>query len=149
MSGKKVFAIIFSLLLHLSLILLAIHSSKHKLHNKVSTSVSVQLLELEIIKTSSSVSGLGDGNTIPNIERICSPNSKSYIGAGFLYSSSTYLVIYIPETYPAYLAGLRLGDMIMNPFVDPVNGYFEFDILRHYQHMHFSVKADKICFKED
>jgi len=78
---------------------------------------------------------------------ICKNQSDSYMGVGFKYSPFTALIIHVPEYYPAYRAGIRLGDMILDPDTPIVNGYLDIEIMRGYQQMHFRIKAEKICFK--
>jgi hypothetical protein len=78
---------------------------------------------------------------------ICKNQDKNYFGVGFIYSPFTSLVTYAPEFYPAYKAGIRIGDMVLDPDTPIVNGFLDIEIIRGYQQMHFRIKAENICFK--
>jgi hypothetical protein len=78
---------------------------------------------------------------------ICKDQGKTYLGVGFRYSPFTNLVTHIPEYYPAYRAGMRIGDMVLDPDTPIVDGYLDIEVVRGYQQMHFRIKAEQICYK--
>jgi len=77
---------------------------------------------------------------------ICANKDNSYMGVGFRYSPFTNLVIDVPEYYPAYKAGIRVGDLLLDPDSPIVDGYLNIEIIRGYQQIHFRIKAEQICY---
>lgn len=84
----------------------------------------------------------------PNDGKICGGKDKFYKGIGIIYNPGTHVITHAPEYYPGYIAGLRLGDIILDPDVPESNGYINFDILRSHERLSFRIKADNICFQE-
>ena len=76
-------------------------------------------------------------------------NNKKYIGIGLLYNFGSQLIYEVPKTYPAYKAGIRVGDYLVNPFEEIKNGYITINIIRGYEKLHFYIKAEKICYSAD
>ena len=90
----------------------------------------------------------------PSDSRICSGKDKDYRGIGIIYNPITGLILHAPTYYPAYQAGLRVGDMILSPdtpytdeaytdiqYIRPNGDSIRQSILR--------IKIDNICFTED
>lgn len=82
-------------------------------------------------------------------KEVCKDENSTYAGAGILIEIGPDLITKAPPQYPAYKAGMRVGDFIMNPLsVNVVNGYMDFRVLRHTTYMEFHVQADHICYQE-
>jgi hypothetical protein len=82
-------------------------------------------------------------------ERICTNKDKNYFGVGFIWNPGTGRIIYAPEDYPAYKAGMRPGDFVMNPDADFSDGYIDLFVVRERgQQYHFHIKGDNICFQD-
>ena len=83
----------------------------------------------------------------PDKKPSCTGKDKSYEGVGFMFSPGTNTVLLVPRYYPAYKAGLRVGDMITN-YIVIINGYIDLDLIRGYTKLHLHIKTDKICYDE-
>ncbi len=76
----------------------------------------------------------------------CAGSAKTYFGVGILYMLGTGLIIDAPENYPAYQAGLRIGDMIKSMNKGPNGEFIDFSVVRGYKDLTFHVKAESICY---
>ena len=83
----------------------------------------------------------------PTDTKICSLEDKSYKGVGVIFSPSTKIVIYVTEYYPAYKAGMRVGDSILNDMKE-TDGYIDFEVRRAYTTLFFHIKTDNICYND-
>jgi hypothetical protein len=82
-------------------------------------------------------------------EQMCEGKDNTYTGVGIMIQPGSDTVIKAPEQYPAYRAGMRVGDFIIDPFgVDIVDGYMTFKIMRHTEIMEFHIKVENICYKK-
>jgi predicted metalloprotease with PDZ domain len=81
-------------------------------------------------------------------ERVCDGKDKSYKGVGFIWNPQTNVITHIPEFYPAYQAGMRKGDMVINPENPISNDRIHFFVVRSHAQLEFNVKVDKICFQD-
>lgn len=90
----------------------------------------------------------GNKDTIvyPANSQICGGKDKSYTGIGLIFMPGSHMVIYAPEYYPAYKAGVRVGDYILDPYSNPINGYVDLEIRRGYNTLKFHIKVDNICY---
>jgi hypothetical protein len=53
-----------------------------------------------------------------------------------------------PQSYPAYKAGIRPGDAVLNPYFQPdADGYDTVDIARHGRRHHWRIKTQWICLR--
>lgn len=90
----------------------------------------------------------GEAEIIAQVDsNICENQGKTYLGVGIRYSPFTNLITHVPEFYPAYRAGMRVGDMLLDPDTPIVDGYLDIEAVRGYQQMHFHIKAEQICYK--
>lgn len=81
-------------------------------------------------------------------EVICSGKDNTYIGVGIMIQPGSDTVTSAPEQYPAYIAGMRVGDFIIDPFFSNiVDGYIDFDVRRGTDILKFHIKVDNICYK--
>jgi hypothetical protein len=85
----------------------------------------------------------------PSDGRICNGKDKFYKGIGIIYNPGSFVIIYAPEYYPAYKAGLRIGDRIVDPDIPEIDGYVDIEINRGYSIEQFHIKTDNICFNEE
>jgi hypothetical protein len=82
-------------------------------------------------------------------ERICRDKDETYQGIGIIYAPLTLVVLEAPESYPAYKAGLREGDVLLEPRKEPdKNGYVIYHVLRDNERLTFQIKQEKICFEQ-
>ena len=81
-------------------------------------------------------------------KKICELADNTYIGVGIIFAPFNDTISYAPEQYPAYKAGIRVGDTILNPTEEMINGYIKFEIMRGIARFTFNVKAEKICYQE-
>ncbi len=80
--------------------------------------------------------------------KICTGKDKTYFGVGFIWNPQTNVITHAPEDYPAYKAGIRQGDMVMNPAEEYIDGYVTFEVVRSFQQLRFRVKGDNICYQD-
>ena len=81
-------------------------------------------------------------------EIICSGKDNTYVGVGLIIQPGADTVIAVPAQYPAYQAGMRVGDFIIDPFsANIVNGYLDFDVRRDTEILKFHIKVENICYK--
>jgi hypothetical protein len=81
--------------------------------------------------------------------RICTNKDKHYFGVGFIWNPGSNRVTHAPEDYPAYKAGMRVGDFVVNPDNDFNDGYIDLYIVRERgQQLHFHIKGDNICYQD-
>jgi len=74
-------------------------------------------------------------------------NGKRYLGIGMQLDLDA-VVTKAPTSYPAYLAGIRLGDVVANPEVEPDSaGYDTVEFTRHGRLYRTRVKARWICLR--
>ena len=92
-------------------------------------------------------------DTTPTLDEvdaeICNGKSDTYVGAGIIIQPGSDLVTSAPPQYPAYKAGIRVGDKLIDPFGSDVmpDGYIDFTVLRNNELIKFHIKAEKICYK--
>jgi hypothetical protein len=59
-----------------------------------------------------------------------------------------HVVILVPRAYPAFQAGLRLGDVVVNPMVEPDSaGYDAVDFRRKGRLHRLLIKTRQICLR--
>ena len=81
--------------------------------------------------------------------RICSAQDKEYEGIGIIHQMGTWLITSAPAAYPAYRAGARVGDMIVELYQEEGGSpYMRLHVNRHGVHFKFRIKKEKICFNE-
>jgi len=97
-----------------------------------------------IIKTKDN----GKKVSYPTDSKICNGKDKFYKGIGVIYNPGTHIITHAPEYYPGYIAGLRVGDFIVDPESQEINGYITFDIMRSREQQQFHIKTDNICFQD-
>ncbi len=72
---------------------------------------------------------------------------KAYVGIG-VQSNVYQKVVVVPESYPAFKAGLRRGDVLTDPDMEPdAEGYDTVDFTRHGKHHRLRVKTQWICLR--
>ena len=72
----------------------------------------------------------------------------SYEGVGILYGSMVDEIYHILPSYPADLAGLQIGDILINAGAIPKDGYLDLVINRKGNILKFHIKTRKICFED-
>jgi len=89
----------------------------------------------------------GDGESTNDDEDRCANGTKKYNGVGFIYSRETGIISDVPETTPAYKAGIREYDVLMNPTDgDLPPGPATIVIMRYGVSMSFVIETTKICY---
>lgn len=89
----------------------------------------------------------------PTDSIICSGKDKNYKGIGVIYNPVTGVIFFAPTYYPAYQAGLRVGDMILSPEAPYTDEYVDIQYVRpngdDMRQSIVRIKPDNICFAED
>lgn len=93
----------------------------------------------------------GESSGVINAQE-CGVGFKTYSGIGIVYDTPSFIITDVPKLYPAYKAGIRVGDIFDNPttIVDS-DGYMSVSITRyndHLEHLKFKIKAEDICVKD-
>ena len=74
-------------------------------------------------------------------------DGKAYRGIGMQYDPDEVVTV-VPSSYPAYKAGIRLGDEILNPDFQPdADGYDLVDFKRHGKQRSLRIKTQWICLR--
>jgi hypothetical protein len=155
MSKGKTIGIIVSLMLHLFLLFILLWTPQmyEKLGNPKTESkpveVTLKVMEHTPARPEQSKNDLPANK--PKYETdsvICSGKDKTYVGVGLVYQPGSNLVTRAPPGLPAYDAGVRIGDFILDPDAPMINGYITFNIRRSFTFLVFHIKADNICFQE-
>lgn len=152
---SRLVGIIATLLIHLLVVLLfllhpRVYPAPPKKDSgnigKMQQAVSVKLIPLDQLH-SDRTSNNQQGPTDVRSDHICMGKDDTYVGIGVTYSTATYLIISAPESYPAYKAGIRVGDMFIDPDIKPAaDGYATINIMRDKVQLKFRVKFSSICF---
>ena len=152
---NKIIGLIISILIHIAILLpFLISSNGIKVHKPKPPpdephSIELTLLPMATAEDPKLTSDKSNKKaTYPTDTKICAGRDKTYVGIGFVINFGSDMIIHIPEFYPAYKAGMRLGDLILNPYEVPVNGWIDYDVMRHTERLHFHVKVDNICYNE-
>lgn len=135
------------------------------IHLKVSTQVTRQVEDVPVrliyepaihfLPKPAITEGAGTGevqetnNRYPVDSRVCSNRDKNYLGIGMLYNVGSNLVTYVPTFYPAYLAGVRVGDFLLNPEEPIQDGYINLRFIRGYIEHRLRIKTEMICFNQN
>lgn len=78
--------------------------------------------------------------------KICPPGTKTYLGIGIVYEMDTGEITQAPDVLPAFKAGIRVGDLLLNnPFPDAAGMMYP-KILRGYQQITFEIKTTQVCY---
>jgi predicted metalloprotease with PDZ domain len=76
--------------------------------------------------------------------RSCAPG-RWFAGIG-MEMNERHVVILVPRAYPAFQAGLRLGDVVVNPRLEPDSaGYDAVDFRRKGRLHRLIIKTRQIC----
>lgn len=154
---EKITGIVASFMLHLFLFLyLFLPPVLHKRNtasNLEENKVEVQLLsDPKVSRNTITIPKSELGLTMPSeiSEDIipCKDKASTYQGIGVLYYGPVNAVYKAPEQYPAYRAGIRVGDQLLNPGEEVINGYVDVYIQRGYEKLRFHIKIGTICFEE-
>jgi len=82
----------------------------------------------------------------------CPDVKKIYEGVGIIYDPGTGRVLQAPPSLPAYKAGVRVGDVFVNPYPGGSNGIrdgiAEFDFFRSAERFTVRIPTEKICFEQ-
>lgn len=91
--------------------------------------------------------------TLPTIDPIkppevmyCDGEAQTYEGVGVRYWARNGVVMEAPTGYPAYQAGIRVGDIILTPNPPNIDGYMEFSIQQGRDVVKMKIKVTTVCF---
>ena len=143
---KRVFGTVLSIGLHAivaSILLYEYNASKAPAHVPEVALVDIVQDSMHPISYSErTVAGHTDG-----LSSECPRGKVSYTGVGMLYDANTGTVDAAPENMPAYIAGIRINDIFLNPFDSPdADGYIDIKIERYNTVLTFHVKTTRICY---
>lgn len=83
---------------------------------------------------------------------MCGGKDPSYRGIGVMVNYGSQAITSAPDFYPGYRAGLRVGDVILNPYFNEQpdsQGWVVVRIERYDQRLEFRIKQEQICYKQD
>ncbi len=155
-SSGRIFtvAMVASILLHMVIILpISIKSAETKI-TKAEAQPSVKLLPIEklepmrpaALKSDQYYKSQRHVDPYSN-EAICEGKDKNYVGIGMIAQPGSNRVIVVPEQYPAYKAGIRRGDVILDLYgPEIVNGYLTFTVNRGNDITRIKIHVEKICY---
>lgn len=143
----KVFGIVCTLVIHLAVLFFAIFSFEEEKKERPKeppkeTSLSVRLLKPEQKQKEPPKKSEG---FVPD-KTVCESKHPSYEGIGIVHQLGTSMIIMAPEQYPAYQAGIRVGDMIVEMYKIPNSNLMFVEVNRHGVNLSFKVKRQKICY---
>ena len=153
MYKKRMVGLVCSMFLHTSLFVYLIFPPlqiipSQKQEQDEPKPVSVKLIPMEKPSEDADIlKGNKDALSYPTDPEICSGLDKTYRGVGVMSTFGSNMIVYAPEFYPGYKAGLRIGDYIVNDARE-VNGYIDFEIRRGYTALFFHIKTDNICYND-
>ena len=156
---SRIFALVISIFIHVFAIwiLLGIRSQISTQVARQVEDVPVRLIfepEIHFLPRPTITEGSGTGesekseNRYPVDTRVCSNRDKNYLGIGMLYNVGSNLVTYVPTFYPAYMAGIRIGDFLLNPEEPIRDGHIDLRFIRGYTEHRLRIKAELICFNQ-
>jgi len=70
---------------------------------------------------------------------------KSYNGIGLTFDPSTNTIIDVPDQLPAFIAGIRIGDVIIQPWIYSSNS-IQIKVQRYDKIFKFTIPQSKICY---
>jgi len=150
-----IIAVVCSILIHAAVLSLLVFTKLPPPPPKNNQESKLNNLRIEILSknsyTASNVSADIDKygkKVFKRDEVICANKDNTYLGVGLMIQPGTDRIVSAPKQYPAYIAGMRVGDFIVDPFsTKVVDGYIDFDVRRGIQILQFHVKAKNICYK--
>lgn len=146
----NIFAIICSLLLHIVIVLLALTVIDDRVIKHVAARKTIDIVLLpppnDIVLTNANGTGQ---KAYPYSKIYCEHNNREYRGVGIIINFETSMILDAPVYYPAYKAGLRIGDFIIESPPVTNDGYADFEIIRGYDKLRFHIKVDNICFNDE
>ncbi len=170
---SKIFGMVFSILFHLFIVFLFLYHPRQYVQTggtvTQSTEVTLKIIDPETKKKpaikvdiipETKVSENAITIPVEKIEvqektvkyetdaTICKGKDKDYVGVGFIWQPSTFMITRVPMGLPAYNAGIREGDFFVAAGEISPAGYITFNIKRRYEFLVFHIKAEKICFQE-
>lgn len=100
-----------------------------------------QPMQMQFIETALSIqdSGVSTGP----------PCGHKYVGVGIMYDGVTRMILEAPEHLPAYLAGLRAGDVILvMPHSMTLGKHEYFEVWRHNLRQGYMITPQNICYTQ-
>jgi hypothetical protein len=95
---------------------------------------------------------VGNGTQSGGANSVCTGKDENYKGIGIIVNPAldSGLIIEAPPFYPAYKAGMRVGDRIYDPYKAPdAGGVYHYLIQRpDFSRVVIHVRKEKICFRK-
>jgi hypothetical protein len=151
--NRRTVGIVGTLLIHLSVLLYLLWPSVHPQPPPPPPPpdepkpVQVELLPRSVIHEDSKL-GPDPGIAGAPDPKICANKDPSYEGIGIIHSYGTDLVLSAPAEYPAYKAGIRVGDMLVEIYRIEGTKFMFVHVNRHGNHLKFKVPIEQICFRK-
>lgn len=76
----------------------------------------------------------------------CPADAKTYLGVGITYDRVTGLIEQAPSVHPAYKAGIRVGDLLVNDPYPDEKGMMYLNIIQNNHQHTLAIKATQICY---
>lgn len=159
---NRTIGFIATLLLHASLMVFWIHRAGSAPEASASTKHEVEVTLLPPQSTVTTMPGK-DSKPLPIVEDglsaltgvpgsavvACTATNKKYHGIGIVYNPFTGIVLQAPTAYPAYKAGIRVGDRAFM-FIPSEDGHLLVDLQRlNGDRFSVYILPVTICFTEE
>lgn len=91
----------------------------------------------------------GDSHMSAGIrEEKCSSKGDTYLGVGIVHNIGSGIISSAPPSYPAYKAGIREGDALIEMYRLPSTNRMRLVVQRGGQTISRTIKMEQICFSE-
>jgi hypothetical protein len=147
---QRRFGFIGSILLHGSIVLYLLWPRAQQVPPpKPLPQASEETTTVKLMSVADSDKAIALGNQAGGIDpEICADRDQRYIGIGITFGFGTNLVLTAPPQYPAYRAGIRVGDMLEDPWaITNTPAWITVKVTRHDKKLSFRVKPSDICFR--
>lgn len=111
--------------------------------------IAIQLITKQDVPDESTTTTNGVGTLTTEEKVFCSDKDKRYKGIGITYYVKQRVVLSAPQSYPAYKAGVRVGDGVIDPgYVPNKDGTVDVIVTRDEKELHFVIMPGEICYKD-
>ena len=91
-----------------------------------------------------------DGNTPAGgeVTQRCANGDNTYLGVGIVHNLGSGYISSVPRIYPAYKAGIREGDILVEMYRIPSTDKMHLVVERDGLNISRTIKMEQICFSE-
>lgn len=147
---RRIAGFLISILIHIIILsLLIIHVKLPSLNTPKSVvkseNIEITFIPLKKDSLATTVNSVSGKFSTPIDPEICKGKDGSYVGVGLTYMGDSRITS-VPAFYPAYKAGIRVGDKFLD-FDDVNDGYVSITVKRNFDILKFHIKTEKICYR--